>query len=162
MIEQLGTTQNGDFDLATGATVFSATPSTTVPKLVQAVIYLGDGAKNLDGTGGNFLFRCLLADRSAPLVTVTFIATTTQANFWTEVLSVPANTSFKVFLQSPNAADADVDVTARLYEINVVDADLEINIGNMQDAIDNLTEQVGGMQVIEGEVTQETRLGTPA
>lgn len=162
MIEQLGTTQNGDYDLAAGAAVLDSIPSTTLPKLVQAVLYLGDGVKNLDGTGGNFLYRCLLADRSGPLLTVTFIATTTAANFWTEPLSVPANTSFTVFLQSPNAADSDVDVTAMLYELDVVDSGLEINIGNIEDTLDALEQQVGGLEVVSAELTEEVRLGSPA
>ena len=44
--------ENADLNLTSLVTVLTHTPSTSGPTLCKALIKFGDGAKNLDGTGG--------------------------------------------------------------------------------------------------------------
>jgi hypothetical protein len=55
--QQLITTSNADRNIyngGSGATVLSATPDASNPRLCYVQIHLGDGTKNLSGAGGNF------------------------------------------------------------------------------------------------------------
>ena len=47
-------TENADRDITSLIAVLTDTPDVTNPTLCQAYVKLGDGAKNLDGSGGNF------------------------------------------------------------------------------------------------------------
>lgn len=121
MIERLDN-ENADLDInAAEALVLTHTPDATYPMQCQAVVYLGDGAKDLDGSGGNFTFRVNLGSQIGTLETVTF---GTEVRKWwqSDPFVVPANTEVKVYVQSPNAADTDVDVTADLYALCRMDA----------------------------------------
>ena len=117
MIYQLDT-ENADLDLASGATVITDTPHATKDTLCQAYIKLGDGTKNLDGTGGNFTYTIVVGGQTvqASPKTVVF-STAVRSSFWTEIFPVLANEEVVISLTSPNAADSDVDVTAYLFDL---------------------------------------------
>ena len=53
MIEQLDT-ENADRDLTSTVAVLTNTPDASNARRCSATIYLGDGTKDLDGTGGDF------------------------------------------------------------------------------------------------------------
>ena len=46
--------QNGDYDLTGAVEVFDSDAISSGPTLCEAVIEIGDGAKDLDGSGGTF------------------------------------------------------------------------------------------------------------
>lgn len=119
MITTIGSSQNGNHDLATGATVFDANPlDDTNPRRVQIYVAVGDGSDDLDATGGDFELTILLGgvyfDGAAQTKTLGEVA---RAVFVSEELIVPANTRLQVQLFSPNAGDSDVDVTVTVYDI---------------------------------------------
>jgi hypothetical protein len=115
-------TENADRDLTTYVTCLTHTPDASKHTYCQAVIKLGDGTKNLDGSGGDFLVKVTVGGQTvqpSPF-TVTF-STDVRAVFFTMPFMVPANNEVVVQVQSPNAGDSDVDVTADLYDIGTVD-----------------------------------------
>ncbi len=115
MLSQLDT-ENADRDLKTAAVLcLTHTPDAANPRFCQAVVYLGDGAKALDGTGGNFTIRVDLGSQSGPVKTQVIAATKTRGWLYSDLFMVPANTAVTVYVQSPNVADADVDTTAYLF-----------------------------------------------
>jgi hypothetical protein len=118
VITLLGT-DNDDHDLASGATVLSATPDASDNILCQALIYFGDGSKDLDGTGGDFELVTSIGSQTAePSPQVVTFSTATRTAIWTAPIMVPANTVIAIAVTSPNAADSDVDVTAYLYALS--------------------------------------------
>ena len=57
MIEQLDS-ENANFDIKTAfIAVLTHTPSTVEAMQVQVALFLGDGADDLDGTGGAFKIK---------------------------------------------------------------------------------------------------------
>jgi hypothetical protein len=116
MIAQLDT-ENADLDLTSLVTVLTHTPDASLPRLCQALVYLGDGSQNLDGTGGTFTLEINLAAQSGWRREIGFVAATTRAALLSEVFPVPANTQVTVRVLSPNGADTDVDVTAYLLAL---------------------------------------------
>lgn len=118
MLELLDS-ENADRDIKTALiTCLTDTPSTTHARMCQAVVFLGDGTKNLDGTGGNFSLQINLGSQVGPVKTIALAATTVRGVLTSDLFCVPANTAVTVWVLSPNAADADVDVTAYLYDVN--------------------------------------------
>lgn len=119
MSQQLITTSNADRNLAAGATVLSATPDASNPRMCYALILLGDGTKNLTSTGGAFSVTITIAGNTwlggAQVYTV---GTAVRAAFQTEAFFVPANAAVTIAVTSPNAGDTDVDCTAYLVSEN--------------------------------------------
>jgi len=111
-------TENADRDLTSTITVLTDTPDVTIPILCYAVIVLGDGAKDLDGTGGNFELTIqvdgVIFDGSAQIKAVG--AGVTRLRWFSVPFPVPANKVVILRVKSPNGADTDVDVTAYLYD----------------------------------------------
>jgi hypothetical protein len=110
--------ENGDYDLTSSVTVLTDTPDATNPKVCQAYLAIGDGTKDLDGTGGDFEVVITVGSQTlepSPQ-TITF-STATRVCLFTHAFPVPANTQVTVALKSPNAGDDDVDVTATLYDV---------------------------------------------
>jgi hypothetical protein len=124
-INQLDT-ENADRDLTSLVTVLTHTPSATENTLCQGYIKLGDGLKDLDGSGGNFNLVITVGGQTvqaSPEVIV--FGTDVRSSIWTEQFPVPANEEVLLRVLSPNGADTDVDVTAYLFDIapNVTLAD---------------------------------------
>lgn len=115
MIVQLDS-ENADLDLTSEVLCLTDTPDASHPMECQAVAYLGDGAKDLDGSGGAFTIKVTLGAQVGPVKTIT-LAGVTRGYLMTDSFVVPANTEVKVYVYSPNAADSDVDVTAYLFSL---------------------------------------------
>ena len=108
---------NADRDLTSQVTVLTHTPSASSPMLCVAYIALGDGAKDLDGTGGYFELVITVGGQTVePSPQLIECSTATRVAFWTSPFPVPAGDEVIIKLTSPNAADTDVDVTASLYD----------------------------------------------
>jgi hypothetical protein len=111
-------TENADRNLTSLITVLTHTPSALLPFRCQALVKLGDGAKNLDGTGGDFQVVVTVGGQTVQPSpqTVTF-STAVRAAIFTSEFPVPAGEEVVVRVLSPNAGDTDVDVTAYLYDV---------------------------------------------
>jgi len=116
-------TENGDYDLTSAVTVLTDTPNASNPTICQALLLAGDGAKNLDGSGGNFNVTVTIAGVTIePDPDVKAVSSgATRAALMSNKFLVPANGEVIIKLKSPNGADTDVDVTAYLYDISKVD-----------------------------------------
>ena len=122
MITELHT-ETATVDLATGAAVLTATPSLTDPVLCQAYIECGDGANDLDGTGGDFTYVMTIGTQTAqsgPRAVV--FSTAIRSSFWTAPFPVPETQEVIITLTSPNAGDAAVAVTSYLYDVTSTDS----------------------------------------
>ena len=122
MIVQLDT-ENADRDIKTAIiTVLTHTPDASNPMLCQGLVCFGDGAKDLDGTGGDFELTVTVGGQTVqPDPQVITFSTAVRASVWTTQFPVPANTEVILRVLSPNAADSDVDVTAYLYQVDAVE-----------------------------------------
>lgn len=130
MFTQLDT-ENGDYDLTSEQTVLTHTPSATQNRKCQGMIELGDGTKNLDGTGGTFLVKVTVggvAVNAGPADNV--LGTDTRGVVYTNEFVVPANKAVTLKVTSPNGADTDVDVVARLFDTG------DVNIGGIANDAD--------------------------
>lgn len=125
MITQLDI-ENADRDLTSTVTVLTHTPSTSGPVLCQASIELGDLIKKLDGSGGNFEFT-IKVDNIINLggSQVVALGTGHRAYWFSDPFPVPMGDQVIIQVKSPNAADTDVDVTARLFDVGVDQAHLD-------------------------------------
>jgi hypothetical protein len=128
MIEQLDT-ENDDRDIKTAyVACLTHTPSTVEAMQCQAAIFLGDGVKDLDGTGGTFKIKVNIGSQESYELSFTVTAADTRAVLWTPPFPVLANTAVVIYVLSPNAADADVDVTAYLYDCDPLGVTPDLNI----------------------------------
>ena len=118
MIVQLDT-ENADRDISAQVAVLTDTPDASEAMLCQALVYLGDGAKDLDGTGGDFEMTITIGGQTVEPdpQTIAVSVGQTRAAIMSENFVVPANTEVVVKVLSPNAGDSDVDVTAFLYDV---------------------------------------------
>lgn len=107
--------ENADRDLTSTVTVLTHTPDPSGARVCTGLIILGDGVKDLDGTGGDFEVTVTIdgATWNGGPLTVT-LGTTTKAFLHTDSFIVPANNEVIIRVLSPNGADTDVDVTAYL------------------------------------------------
>jgi len=117
-IEELDT-ENADRDITTLITVLTDTPHATDDLLCQGLILLGDGAKDLDGSGGLFELTITVGGQTVePDPQGIHFSTAVRAAVYTTIFAVPAGEEVIMRILSPNAADSDVDVTAYLYNIS--------------------------------------------
>lgn len=108
--------ENADRDITSSITVLTDTPSATEPMMCMGLIVLGDGAKDLDGSGGLFEFDILIGGNTVqPSGQQIQFSGATRASVWTEAFPVPEGAEVILKIKSPNAADSDVDVSAYLY-----------------------------------------------
>ena len=121
MIVQLDT-ENADRDISSLVTVLTDTPDASNPMLCQGLVCLGDGSKDLDGTGGDFSLVITVGGQTVQPSpqTVTF-GTEIRSSIWTTPFPVPANQAVIMRVLSPNAGDSDVTVTAYLYQVDAVE-----------------------------------------
>ncbi len=116
-------TENADKDLTSLVTVLTDTPDAADNIMCQGYIVLGDGAKDLDGTGGNFQLVITVGGQTVqPSPEVVAFGTEVRSAVWTAIFPVPSNTEVILRVLSPNVADTDVDVTAYLYNMSSVSA----------------------------------------
>lgn len=111
-------TENADRNLTSLVTVLTHTPSVSDNVLCQGYVALGDGTKNLDGTGGQFELVVTVGGQTVqPSPQIMTFGTEVRSSVWTTVFPVPANNEVILRVLSPNAADTDVDVTAYLFDV---------------------------------------------
>jgi len=117
-VDQL-TMENGDYDLTSAATVLSHIPDALNPVPCMVIAFLGDGAKNLDGTGGTFSLELkingIIINGAAQQKAVD--AGITRLAWISAPFIVPAGDGTVLEITSPNGADTDVDVTVYLFDI---------------------------------------------
>ena len=110
--------ENADRDLTSSVTVLTHTPDASSPMLCQGYIVLGDGAKDLDGTGGNFELVITIGGQTIqPSPEIIAFGTEIRSAIWTTQFLAPSNTEVVFKVKSPNAGDTDVDVTAYLFDL---------------------------------------------
>ncbi|NQU10692.1 hypothetical protein HQ590_07880, partial [bacterium] len=111
-------TENADLDLTALITCLTDTPDASNPTKCMGLILLGDGAKNLDGTGGAFELVITVGGQTVqPSPQEITFGTEVRSAVWTTPFPVPANTEVILRVKSPNGADTDVDATAYLYDV---------------------------------------------
>ncbi len=107
--------ENADRNLTTLVTVLTDTPDASNPTLCQGIVYLGDGAKDLDGTGGLFDIVVTVGGQTIqPSPQRVNFDTAARSAMRIPIFPVPANTEVIIKVLSSNGADSDVDVTAYL------------------------------------------------
>ena len=112
--------ENADIDLTGSITVLTHTPDLTANMLCQGYIQLGDGVKDLDGSGGNFEFVITVGGQTIqPSPQIVNLGTEVKASLWTVRFPVPVNQEVIFKVKSPNAADSDVDVIAYLFDVGI-------------------------------------------
>ncbi len=113
-------TENADRDIKTALiTVLTHTPSASLHMTCQGYVKLGDGAKNLDGTGGTFNLVITVGGQTVqPSPQEIVFGTEARSSYWSTVFPVPANEEVIMRILSPNVADTDVDVTAYLFDVS--------------------------------------------
>lgn len=110
--------ENADRDLTSQVTVLTDTPDASAAMQCQAVVFLGDGTKNLDATGGDFEMTITIGGNTVEPdpQSITVSSGQTRAVILSEPFAVPPNNEVIIKVKSPNAADTDVDVTCYLYD----------------------------------------------
>ena len=114
--------QNGDYDLTGAVEVFDSDAISSGPTLCEAVIEIGDGAKDLDGSGGTFELTLQIDGKPVQPSPqeVEFEAGETAVVVITAPFLVPSGKDVQIEIKSPNAADTDVDVTATLCDVSAI------------------------------------------
>jgi len=109
--------ENADLDISSKIAVLTDTVDISGNYVVR--VMLGDGAKDLDGTGGAFELSISIDGRVAqpnPQV-IAVEAATTEGNIESLPFITLAGEEVIAYVLSPNAADTDVDVTASLQDL---------------------------------------------
>ena len=111
--------ENDDLDITAQITVLTDTPHATDHILCQGLIFLGDGAKNLDGSGGEFELTITVGGQTVePNPQKIWFSAAVRSAVFTSVFPVPAVDEVVIKIKSPNGADTDVDITAYLFNIH--------------------------------------------
>tara|TARA_Y100000310_G_scaffold328637_1_gene397083 strand:+ start:1751 stop:3136 length:1386 start_codon:yes stop_codon:yes gene_type:complete len=106
-------TSNADRDLTSQVTVVTGIPDASNARWCQVSIRLGDGAKNLDGSGGLFEITIENAGQTVqPDPQYVRFSTAVRSMVVTQPFHVTAGATVTAKVKSPNGADTDVDVTA--------------------------------------------------
>jgi len=124
--------EQGNRNLTSRVLVLTHTPGPSGAEQVGHSIQLGDGTNNLDGTGGSFICEVEVGGVLALSESITVPAATQFIIKVPDVL-VQANAEVRVYVTSPNAADTNVNVTARQFLTSVA-GDLDA-VGLKDDAI---------------------------
>jgi len=111
-------TETADRDLTTSVTVLTHTV-TSGPTWCTADIRLGDGAKNLDGTGGTFEVKVVVAGNTVHGGAIGVVqGTDVRSSLPTFAFWVGDDAEVTIAVESPNAADTDVAVTCVLADVS--------------------------------------------
>ncbi len=107
--------ENADRDLTSLVAVLTHTPDVVRLRYCTAIVFLGDGTKDLDGTGGDFQVQVSIDGALWNGGSDTIgLGPNDRAVLQVNDFLVPAGAEVIVRVLSPNAADTDVDVTAML------------------------------------------------
>jgi hypothetical protein len=117
MLKQLDAETN-DLDLTSFVLALTHTPDSVYPTQCQVAAYIGDGSKNLDGTGGTFKMKIMVGAYESPEIPFTITSGDTRVIWWSDPFPVIISGVVKVYLFSPNGADTDVGVTVYLYDVD--------------------------------------------
>ncbi len=118
MLIQLDT-ENADRNITSSITVLTHTPDADIATWCQGFVLLGDGNKDLDGTGGIFELVITVGGQTIqPSPQSITFGTEGRSAVWSTPFPVHANAEVIMKVKSPNAADSDVDVTAYLYDLS--------------------------------------------
>ncbi len=110
--------ENADRDLTSLVTCLTHTVAEG-PTWCVGIIKLGDGAKNLDGTGGDFEVTVVVGGQTIqPASQVITFSTAVLSAVYTAPFPVGDDEVVTLAVKSPNVADTDVDVTAVLYDVS--------------------------------------------
>jgi len=111
-------TDNDDVDLTSPVTVFSATNGGSERVLVMLDVMVGDGTKDLDGTGATTLTMVVSNGGVAQQdIEVTVPDSQVRRRHQIDpIIWLPSET-LSVTLESSNASDVDVDVTVTAYDV---------------------------------------------
>ena len=157
--------ENLDYNLTSLTTVLTHTPSAASPMRCQVLLKIGDGSKDLDGSGGAFDIGITVGGvKVEPYPEAVYFATRDSGDsarlaWWSQEFPVVANDAVTVTLMSPNAADTDVDVVAYLYDVNAVDV-IAVSgdttaADNLETACDGGAYNLGGGSIVAASVTAE-------
>lgn len=135
--------ENADRNLTSSVTVLTHTPDASNPVLCQGLVMLGDGAKDLDGSGGDFELVITVGGQTIqPSPQTVAFGTEARSSVWTTVFPVPANAEVVLKAKSPNGADTDVGVTAYLFDVLPNDISVaEIGAATIEGAISRLEKE---------------------
>lgn len=106
-----------DRDLTSQVEVLAYTNSTGDNLLVQVMVFLGDGSKDLDGSGGNFELTMEVGGQTfQPDPQLIVFSTAARAAVVTEQFPLYDTEAISAKIKSPNAADTDVTIKACIIE----------------------------------------------
>ena len=138
---------NGDFDLTSMVQVYSATPRAAASSRYDLIVDIGDGAKNLDGSGGIFQFATFIGSAAVnPCPQYVSFGSAATARQIVQNLHVLSAEPVTLKMLSPNAADSDVDVTVRLVD---VDALPELSATGVEAVLDAVMEEMAAKRVFD-------------
>ena len=107
-------------DLTSQVTVLEYHNTDNEIMVCQGVIFLGDGANDLDGTGGDFELTLMFGNQvNQPDPQLVWFSTATRVSIFTEQFVLPVNETVTFMIKSPNAADTAVYTHACIYEVGV-------------------------------------------
>jgi hypothetical protein len=116
-------------DLTSQVTTLEYTNDGTETMVCQIVVYLGDGANDLDGTGGSFEHTIMFGSQTnMPDPQLINYSTATRVSVFTEQFPLPVGETVTTKIKSPNAADTSVWCHACIYEVGVESIRDELSI----------------------------------
>ena len=122
------TCTTADRDLTSQVTVFTYTNATGQDLIAMGIVSLGDGSKDLDGSGGTFELTLELGGQSVqPDPQLIFFSTAGRAMTFTEQFTLYDGETVNFKVKSPNAADTDVTVKACLIETGSEDTRTDLD-----------------------------------
>jgi len=143
--------ETADRDLTSSVAVLTHAPDAGNPCLCQALVFLGDGSKDLDGTGGDFEVTVTIGSQTLePSPQTVTCSTAARTCLFTSEFPVPANTAVVIRVKSPNAADTDVATTAYLYDVGPLQPSsrgrsLGVEVSGNASGIDEIKSKTGGL-----------------
>lgn len=123
-----------DRDLTSQIQVFTYANATGQDLIVMGIVSLGDGSKDLDGSGGTFELTLEIGGQTVqPEPQLIYFSADVRAMTFTEQFTLYDGDTVNFKVKSPNAADTDVTVKACLIETGTNDArtDLDAIIASM-------------------------------
>lgn len=138
---------NGDFNLTSMVQVYSGTPRAAASSRYELIVDIGDGAKDLDGSGGVFQFETYIGSAAVnPCPQFVNFGTAATARQIVQNLHVLSAEPVTLKIESPNAADTDVDVTVRLVDIDVLP---ELSATGVTAVLDAIMDEMAAKRVFD-------------
>lgn len=135
---QILSTTTANRDLAAGAVIYNATPDASNARLCYALIKIGDGVNDLDGTGGVFTLAVTIGGQTWQGDNTYIFGTEVRAVVQSFAFVVPANDAVTMTLTSPNAGDTSVAVSVVMAadplvrtEIGLASANLDTQLADI-------------------------------